>query len=32
MKTGSKNGYDVARIPSEHKFEGRGDAFVYGGI
>ena len=25
-----KNGYDVARIPSEHKFEGRGDAFVYG--
>ena len=25
-----KNGYDVARIPSEYKFEGRGDAFVYG--
>ena len=31
MRTGSKkNGYDVARIPSEYKFEGRGDAFVYG--
>ena len=25
-----KNGYEVGRIPSEHKFEGRGDAFVYG--
>ena len=25
-----ENGYNVARIPSEYKFEGRGDAFVYG--
>ena len=24
------NGYNVGRIPSEYKFEGRGDAFVYG--
>ena len=24
------NGYNVSRIPSEFKFEGRGDAFVYG--
>ena len=24
------NGYNVGRIPSEFKFEGRGDAFVYG--
>ena len=24
------NGYSVGRIPSEFKFEGRGDAFVYG--
>ncbi len=23
------NGFDVGRIPSEYKFEGRGDAFVY---
>ncbi|GIS38450.1 MAG: hypothetical protein Ct9H90mP10_08510 [Actinomycetota bacterium] len=27
-----KNGYDVARIPSEYKFKGAGDAFVYGKI
>ena len=26
----SNNGYNVGRIPSEFKFEGRGDAFVYG--
>lgn len=26
----SENGYQVARIPKEFKFEGRGDAFVYG--
>ena len=26
----SDNGYSVGRIPSEFKFEGRGDAFVYG--
>ena len=26
----SENGYSVGRIPSEYKFEGRGDAFVYG--
>ena len=26
----SENGYTVARIPSEFKFEGRGDAFVLG--
>lgn len=26
----SSNGYNVGRIPSEFKFEGRGDAFVYG--
>ena len=25
-----KNGYQVSRIPSDYKFEGRGDAFVYG--
>ena len=25
-----ENGYNVGRIPSEYKFEGRGDAFVYG--
>ena len=25
----SNNGYSVGRIPSEFKFEGRGDAFVY---
>ena len=25
-----ENGYSVGRIPSEYKFEGRGDAFVYG--
>ena len=25
-----ENGYKVSRIPSEYKFEGRGDAFVYG--
>ena len=25
-----ENGYNVARIPTEYKFEGRGDAFVYG--
>lgn len=24
------NGYNVSRIPAEFKFEGRGDAFVYG--
>ena len=26
----SENGYEVSRIPSEFKFEGRGDAFVLG--
>ncbi len=26
----NNNGYNVGRIPSEFKFEGRGDAFVYG--
>ncbi len=25
-----ENGFNVSRIPSEFKFEGRGDAFVYG--
>ncbi len=25
-----KNGYSVGRIPTEYKFEGRGDAFVHG--
>ena len=26
----NENGYSVGRIPSEYKFEGRGDAFVHG--